>query len=472
MSDSLMRMYYRLPNPARTVVASAAGWYLRQWRYGSGTEALVVQALERDRWPAARWRSYQQERLSFVLSRAATRVPYYREYWAKRRRAGERASWEYLENWPILSKDRVRDNPRAFLADDCNPRRMFAEHTSGTTGKPISLWWSRDTVRQWYALSEARSRRWYGISRKDRWAILGGRLVVPFAQRRPPFWIWNSGLNQLYMSAYHLAPDLVPLYLDALRQHQVTYLFGYSSALHALAEAALRLRRTDLRMAVAITNAEPLLAHQRRSISEAFRCPVRETYGMAEIVTGASDCEHSTLHSWPEVGVIEVVDEDRSVEPGTLGDLVSTSLLNADMPLIRYRIGDAARLSADACSCGRNLPVIEELEGRSDDLVITPDGRRVGRLDVVFKEDLPIAEAQIIQETLARIRLRYVPAPRFTPQVVDELRARLYDRLGPMEVVFERVDHVPRSALGKFRGVVSHLSSHERNLREQRSVIA
>lgn len=469
MSQALMQLYYRLPMSARSFAASAVGLYLRNWRYGPATEELVAQALERDRWPASRWKAYQQERLSYVLDRAATRVPYYREYWAGRRRAGDRASWAYLENWPILSKDRVRENPKAFVADDCNPRRMFAEHTSGTTGKPLSLWWSRDTVRVWYALNEARSRRWYGISRKDRWAILGGRLVTPFEQRRPPFWIWNSALNQLYMSAYHLAPDLISHYLDALAQHRVTYLFGYSSALHALAEAALRAGRTDLRMAVAITNAEPLLAHQRRAIAEAFRCPVRETYGMAEIVAGASDCERGTLHWWPEVGVLEVVDNDRPVEDGMLGDLVSTGLLNADMPLIRYRTGDAARLSAATCRCGRTLPVMEGLEGRSDDLVITPDGRKVGRLDVVFKEDLAIAEAQIVQETLHRIRLRYVAATTFTPQVVDKLRARLQDRLGPMDVVFERVDQVPRSAVGKFRGVVSHVPFHERNLHEQRA---
>jgi len=456
-----MRLYHRLPTPARSVAASAFGWYLRQWRYSAKTEALVAATLERDHWPADRWRDYQQERLSFVLERAATRVPYYRDLWAKRRRMGDRASWAYLENWPILSKDRVRENPRAFVADDCDPRRMFAEHTSGTTGKPLSLWWSRDTVRHWYALNEARGRRWYGISRKDPWAIIGGRMVTPFGQRRPPFWVWNAGLNQLYMSAYHLAPDLVSSYLDALARYRVTYLFGYSSGLHALAEAALRHGRTDLRMAVVITNAEPLLDYQRRAIGEAFRCPVRETYGMAEIVAGASDCEHGALHWWPEVGMLEVCDEDRPVAPGGLGDLVSTGLLNADMPLIRYRIGDSARLSAAACDCGRSLPLMESLEGRTDDLVITPDGRKVGRLDVVFKENLPLAEAQIVQETRTRIRLRYVPAPGFTLQVIDDVRQRLQERLGQMEIVFEEVDQVPRGAFGKFRAVVSNLAFQE-----------
>jgi phenylacetate-CoA ligase len=317
-------------------------------------------------------------------------------------------------------------------------------------------------VRQWYALNEARSRRWYGISRRDRWAIVGGRLVVPVTRRRPPFWTWNPALRQLYMSAYHLAPDLVPYYLDAIARYRITYLFGYSSGLHALAEAALRLGRSDLRLAVAITNAEPLFDHQRRAIEAAFRCPVRETYGLAEIVAGGSECARGSLHLWPEVGIVETLEGANHVGVGATGDLVSTSLLNADMPLIRYRTGDAVRLSTAVCACRRAMPVIGALEGRSDDMVVMRDGRRIGRLDTVFKAGLDIAEAQIIQETFTRFRIRYVPGYRGSIALEDRLARRLQDYLGSVDVVFERVDQVPRSAHGKFRAVVSQLAPHER----------
>src|SRR5206468_3877281 len=82
---------------------------------------------------APQWDAWRQERLGYVLHRAATRVPYYRAQWAARRRQGDHASWEVLENWPILDNDRVREDPAAFIADDRNPRWMFNEHTSGTT---------------------------------------------------------------------------------------------------------------------------------------------------------------------------------------------------------------------------------------------------------------------------------------------------------------------------------------------------
>ena len=298
---------------------------------------------------------------------------------------------------------------------------MFHEHTSGTSGKPLDMWWSRKTVQMFYALSEARWRSWYSVSRKDPFAVFGGQLVTPIGSRKPPFWVWNAALKQLYFSSYHLAPDLVPHYLDALKRYNVKYIFGYSSSLYSVAEEVLRRQETDLRMKVAITNAEHLLPHHRQAIAEAFQCPVRETYGMAEIVTSASECEHGRLHLWPELGCVEILEDNRQVSNGTVGDLVCTSLLNTDMPLIRYRVGDRGALgpAVAPCTCGRTLPVLATLEGRSDDMLYTSDGRRIGRLDPVFKAQLPIREAQIVQETLSRVRLRYVPGAGFTSDTVS-----------------------------------------------------
>lgn len=187
MTDILLKAYHGLPVPLRSIAASLQGFYLRSWRYGPETDRLVEEALERETWSIDRWKAWQEERLAYVLHRAATQVPYYREQWAARRRQGDRASWDYLENWPILEKDFVRENPRAFVADDCDVRKMFHEHTSGTTGKPLNLWWSQKTVREWYALAEARWRQWHGVSRHDRWIMLGGQLVIPVSQSRPPF---------------------------------------------------------------------------------------------------------------------------------------------------------------------------------------------------------------------------------------------------------------------------------------------
>lgn len=459
-----LRLYHALPPFLRPVAATARGAYLRWWRYGRETERLVAEALERESWSQERWTAWQQERLAHILDRAATRVPYYRELWVRRRSGGDKSPWDRLENWPILEKKVLRENPRAFLADDCDERSMFAEHTSGTTGTPLSLWASRDTTRQWYALFEARCRRWYGVSRHDRWAILGGQLVTPVGQRKPPFWVWNRALSQLYLSSYHLAPDLIPSYLRAMESYRITYLYGYPSALHALAATAREMGWKPPGLRVVVTNAEPLYDYQRRLMEDAFQAPVRETYGMSEMVAAAGECPRGRLHWWPDAGVVEVRGNEGST---TEGELICTGLLNGDMPLIRYRVGDRVRSCAPmaTCECGRSLPLVEAIDGRSDDVIYTADGRAVGRLDPVFKGDLQVEEVQIVQESRQRLVVWYVPAKGFDTASAAALERRLRDRIGPMRIELRRTDKIPRGPNGKFRAVICNLAPEERGKR-------
>ncbi|MFN0086396.1 MAG: phenylacetate--CoA ligase family protein [Blastocatellia bacterium] len=454
MSDWRLGLYHHLPPPFRSAAASLRGYQLRWWRYGPEIERLVAEALEREQWTPERWQAWREERLARVLHTAATKVPYYREMWAMRRRSGDRAPWEDLRNWPPLEKEALRRHPRAFLSEDADPARMFHDHTSGTTGKAIDLWLPREAVREWYALAEARWRRWYGVSMHDRWGILGGQLITPAARRRPPFWVWNAPMKQLYLSSYHLSPDLIPHYLEAIAKYRLQYLLGYTSSLYTLALRALELRWPRLELKAIITNAEPIYDYQREVIAEAFQCPVRETYGMAETVAAASECEAGALHLWPEAGVLE---------SSPAGELIATGLLNPAMPLIRYQIGDRAALApaGPACRCGRLLPRLSALEGRNDDVLHTTDGRRIGRLDPVFKSQLPVREAQIIQERLDRLRVRYVPDEKFNAAAIDEIAERLRERMGEIEIVFERMEEIPRGPGGKFRAVICALPPEE-----------
>lgn len=453
-----MEIYNRMPFWSKNLAASLRGYYLSSWRYDEQTENLVETILERDYWDEKQWKHWREKRLAFILHRAAYKVPFYREQWAKRRREGDRSSIEYLENWKPLDKKSLRENPAAFVAEDCQRHRMFHDHTSGTTGTSLSLWASESTVKLWYAMFEARSRRWYGVSRRDRWAILGGQMIMPTANRRPPFWVWNAGMNQLYLSAYHLAPDLLSLYLDALKNYRVRYILGYPSAIYSLAKEVLARRRYDLKLDVIITNAEPLYDFQRELIAEAFRCPVRETYGMAETVAAAGECGRGKLHQWLDAGIVEQ-EKNFSSEAA---DFVCTGLVNADMPLIRYKVGDSGTFSDEKCICGRKLPLITKIDGRSDDLLLTADGRRVGRLDPIFKKDMPIIEAQIIQQSLKNLVVKIVPAPDFDQKAERRLKNAIGERLGEVEINIEKVAEIPRTARGKFRAVICNLSESQK----------
>jgi phenylacetate-CoA ligase len=109
------------------------------------------------------------------------------------------------------------------------------------------------------------------------------------------------------------------------------------------------------------------------------------------------------------------------------------------------------------------LPALAAVEGRVDDVLYSPDGRRVGRLDPVFKARLPIREAQIIQEALDRIRVRYVPTPDFGPEAERSIVSLIRARMGDVRVVLESADAIPRTSSGKFRSVICNLTAEQRD---------
>lgn len=457
MTDSLLRVYHRMPSSLRTVAASIHGYYLKSWRYGAETEDIIESANELEYLPEHEIKSRSQERLAYILHRAATRVPFYRDYWQRRRKRGDKSSYEILNNWPILNKESVQANPYALIADDCNPGRMYRDHTSGTTGKPLSLWFSRETVRTWYAIFEARARHWYNTTSNKPWAILGGQPVISANTTKPPFWVWNAPMNQLYLSANHLSLNNTPSYLKALDQYSITHLITYSSSAALLARMANEIGLHSNRLVTIITNAEPLYGWQRDVIGQTFNCPIRETYGMAELAAAASECQKGNLHLWPEIGIIERLKDSENIPAYDFetGRMICTSLLNADMPLIRYEVGDrlAPPPRDSSCDCGRNLPVIGSIEGRISDMLIAPDGRNVYWLNPIFY-DLPIFEAQIVQKEFSSVVIRYVASATSSVDLQQTMIDRIRNRMGDISITFESVKEIPRDVNGKFRPVI------------------
>lgn len=454
------RIFYRLPYFAQVWAASLAG-YQREWRrYDASLEQRVEEILAREGWSAEQWQNWQSERLEQILDHAAKTVPFYSSFWMERRLHGDYAKHNDLAKWPILTKKYLREHPKAFVSRESSFRNLHEEHTSGSTGTPLTLWRSNETEKAWYAVFEARLRRWYGVHHKTPWGIFGGQIIVPADRKKPPFWVWNHASQQLYLSVYHLSVDNSPAYAQAILRKGLEYILGYPSALAALAANCLKAGIDLPQMRAVFTNAEPLYDWQRSAIQAAFRCPVVNTYGLSEICCAAGECAHGTLHQWPEVGRIEILglDSNQPARIGETGRLVCTGLLNLDMPLIRYEVGDLASESLmPPCVCGRLLPAFRAIEGRSDDVLFTRDGRPIGRLDPIFKSDFDISEAQIIQREIDWIDVLLVPGKRFSEGDAQEIRQRVIERMGAITVNIEMVQSIPRGPNGKFKMVVNEL---------------
>ena len=452
-------LYARLPVAAQHLAVTAYGYYWRRLRFGEGFGEALALYRERERWSLGEWQAYEATQLRTLLPGAAAEVAYYRKTWGERERRSAAAG--RLEDLPLLSKEPIRAEPEAFLRDSLRGRRLLRFHTSGSTGTPIQTLWTVDELRSSMALREARSAGWAGISFGRPRATFSGRMVEPDPESPGPFYRYNAAERQVYLSPFHLRPDTAARYVEAFREHRVEWLTGYAVSYFLLARMILEQGLSVPPLAAVITTSEKVTPEMRNVMQAAYRCRVFEEYSTVENALFASECEAGRLHVSPDAGVVEILRADGSrCGVGEAGEVVATCLFRTSQPFIRYRLGDLACWSAESCPCGRAMPVLEEVIGRIEDVVVGPDGREMVRFHGIFVDQPNVREGQIVQENLNRIRVRVVSTAGFGPADEAEIRKRVTQRLGPtVDVLVEQVSEIPRTAGGKFRAVVSELAA-------------
>jgi phenylacetate-CoA ligase len=284
-------------------------------------------------------------------------------------------------------------------------------------------------------------------------------MVEPNPESEGPFYRFNVFERQVYFSAFHLRPETAPLYVEALRKHRIQWLTGYGVSLYLLARFIREEKLKVPPLRAVIFTAEKLTPEMRQVMEVAYGCRVYEEYSSNDTALFASECEHGRLHVSPDVGVVEILKSDGThCEPGETGEVVTTSLLREYQPFIRYRLADVAMWDSEPCSCGRSMPILREVVGRTEDVLVSPDGRYMVHPYGSLTNEPNVWAWQVIQETLSRIRVKVVPTDGFDSRDVRNIISRLKQRLGPhAEVIVEPVDEIPRTAAGKFKLVVSLL---------------
>jgi phenylacetate-CoA ligase len=450
-------LYQKAPVWAQHGMVSAYGIYWHWLRFGGCYEESLGEYLQREHWTVDQWSGWQRERMKDLLSDASRDVDYYRQEWSNSEKKAAMAG--RLEDLPILEKDRLRSDPYSFLKPGI--RRPLAFHTSGSTGTPITSLWTSREIRQSMAVREARSARWAGASFKLPRATFSGRMIVPDQSSNGPYYRFNVVENQAYFSPFHLRSDTARHYVSAIGRHKIQWLTGYAVSYFLLAQFILDQRLVVPPLKAVVTTSEKVTDEMRGVMEKAFGCKVYEEYSTVENVLFASECEQRRLHMSPDIGVVEILRPDGTpCEPGEAGEVVATGLMRQSQPLIRYRLGDLASWDESPCPCGRAMPVIKEVVGRIEDVVIGPDGRQLVRFHGVFVDQPCVREGQIIQETLDRIRVRIVPSCGFGEADVADIIHRVQQRLGAqIEVVVEQVSEIPRTKSGKFQAVVSLINN-------------
>ena len=401
----------------------------------------------------------QLQRLKRILEHAAANVPYYRETFRERGMTiGEIRSLEDLRQIPILTKDILKEQSLALLAEKGEVRGRRSNASGGSTGRPAQFfqdqsYWEYARANQWFVES------WWSIRPGDRTASIWGCdrdiLQQSFRER-----LAEKICQVRTCNAFAITGEKLEEFAKMLMVWRPRFVTGYASALELFSEFLLT--RPDLRIRpVAVkSTAEALSASQRTVIEKAFDCPLYNFYGSREVNNIAAECpSHLGLHINALARHVEILDESGApVAAGTPGRIVVTDLTNFAMPFIRYEIEDIGTWAKNSCSCGRQFPLLAKVLGRSSDFIATPSGRIIhGEYFTHLFYDLPqVNRFRLTQSTLKDVRVDIVLQPEVSAFSLDGLQKRIGDVLGP-EVNFQIriVPSIDRTASGKYRFTVS-----------------
>jgi phenylacetate-CoA ligase len=404
----------------------------------------------------------QEQELRKILTIAKRNVPYYNDLF-KKNDLPDTDSFKIadLKSIPILQKQYIRENPKAFVNTMIDPGKLITLNTTGTTGTPLKIKCTPEIRQKNYAFFN-RFLKSVGINPDDTRATLGGRLVVDYSVTEPPFWRYSFFQKSLMFSSFHLNDTNIEAYIKALRNFKPSYIDSYPSSIYAIADFAQRkgISLSGITRGI-VTSSETLNIDKRRIIENMMGVSVNDQYGAAEMCIFVGQCKEGSYHIHSDYSIVEIIKEDGSpAKQGEEGEVVCTGLMNDVMPLIRYRLGDCVIPSDKICKCGSLFPVIEKLLGRTDDVIITPDGRKIGRLGSVLR-GVPIREAQYVQENIGSVTLNIIKDDHYLPDTEAHITDQLRKRLGnEMKIAINYVDSIKRGNGGKFRTVISNVKAN------------
>ncbi len=422
----------------------------------------VKRAMESSQWLSpAELQGLQVARLRQFLTDIGRHVPYYRSLFE---RSGfdpaAVATTADLARLPLLDKATIRAHFDDLRAANAPALNTF--NTGGSSGEPLVFLLGAERVSHDVA-AKWRATRWWGVDIGDPELVIWGSPIELGAQDR--LRLWRDWLFRTeLLSAFDLSPGKVAGYLAGIRKRRPAMLFGYPSAISVLAEQAITQgqKMDELGIQVVFVTSERLYDHQRDMIEHCFGCPVANGYGGRDAGFIAHQCPRGSLHITAEDIVVEIVDAEGNVLPaGEQGEIVVTHMATRDFPFVRYRTGDMGVLATAACSCGRGLPVLAAVEGRSTDFVVTEEGTRIHGLALIYvlREMSGISQFRIVQESARHVVVQIVATGGLDDEGESRIRRGFQQRLGSgVRVEIQRVDHIPAEASGKFRYVISRVT--------------
>jgi phenylacetate-CoA ligase len=443
----------------QNLIISAYGYEWKKRRFGGVFKEEYARAKARENFTAEQWINHQNQQLQKILLHSFEHVPYYKATFAGNgisKEALKKISIENLSKLPVLTKENVRQTGITSLIADKKEKGGHFFGSSGSTGTPTQILFSHSMHQRWMAIFEQRVRNWAGVNSSIERGMIGGRRILSASSNKLPFYRYNFFEKQVYFSAYHISAKNAANYLNGMQQFNVQYMTGYAMSNFFLARFFKEERLNAPQLKAVLTSSEKLTCEMREVFKEVYGCKTFDSWSGVEACALITECEHGSLHISPDAGVIEVLDEKmQPVNYGEAGEVYCTGFINFDQPLIRYAIGDSIILSHNSCACGRAMPVVQEILGRNEDVIVGKDGREMVRFHSVFNGLHSVKQAQVIQESVDNLIIKIVSDGKLDKKEEQIMRQRIISQLGEMNIYFDCVQNIPLNNNGKFKAVIS-----------------
>ena len=421
-------------------------------------ECRIYRELEGSQWwPREKLLDLQWRKLKRLLRHSYETVPLYKE---KFRGAGltpdEIKTPDDLRRLPMLTKEEIQRSGNELRAKG-GGRGARLNHTGGSTGEPLAFY-QCSNFRERSKGEMLRDYTMCGYRVGDRVAFLWGADYDAAAHNsRFSKMVDRLAMNLVWINTFGLERDKFPGYAAFLSRFEPELLVGYVSSLTMYARYVAQHGELQIRPRGIQSSAEALSPGDRDLLEETFGCPVFNRYGCREVGNIAHECEkHTGLHVLAENNLVELLDGEGSpVEPGKPGRVIVTNLNNYAMPFIRYEIGDVAVRSGEQCPCGRGLPLLEKVVGRTYDIITSPSGKLVHGeyFNHVFYRVGGVRQFRIRQRADKRLTVMLVPGEGFDlSRTCGKIEGIIEDEIDPhFEMEFQVVDRIETSPSGKYR---------------------
>ncbi|WOX56278.1 phenylacetate--CoA ligase family protein [Methanoculleus palmolei] len=415
------------------------------------------------RWSREELTAYQIQTLSRLLDHAYENVPYYRRVFQERNLVpGDIQTLDDLALLPFLTREDLQNNLPDLKARNYPESAFEYVTTGGSTGIPVGFYYEKGAsrAREWAFMKTQWDRVGYRFT--DRCVVLRGYIVG--SPKEEIFWKKTLCGRWLLMSSHHMTEETMPAYIDRIRKFRPRFIQGYPSTAVILARYMLDHKIKPFpNVKAVLCGSESLYPWQRNLLTEAFGCRVFSWYGNSEQTVLAGECEESSrYHIFPEYGIVELIGRDgRPVEgSGAMGEVVATNLTNFVCPLIRYRTMDLAVAAGNPCTCGRSYPLLERVEGRVQDFIVTKDHRLISMTAVNMHSSVfdNVAQFQFYQSKKGEVLMRIVKKPGYTYRDTERILRELGRKFeNGVDVTIRFVGKIPRTRRGKYRFLIQDL---------------